>query len=69
MGDVARNSVDTVAIAVNHIAGADLETANLDRLPKVDDICVRVRHGNAAGEEMKSGLLHGWQVANSPAEP
>ncbi len=40
----------SVAIAVNQIAGLNLQAADLHRLAEIDDVRIGVRHRNAAGE-------------------
>jgi hypothetical protein len=53
-----------MTVSVNQIAGVNFETADFNRLTKIHKVRIRVRNRYTACEQVKTGFLHGWQVAN-----
>ena len=51
-------------VSVNQVAGVDFEAADFNRLAKIHKVRTRVRNRHTACEQVKTGFLHGWQVAN-----
>src|SRR5579862_6313974 len=53
-----------MAVAVEQVAGGDLEASDFDGLPELDNVSVGVGDGEAAGEELKAQGADGGQVAD-----
>ena len=48
--DVQGNGLNSMQVAVQQVAGADLQPADFNRLSDLDDVDVGVGHGDAAGK-------------------
>ena len=62
--DLKRNAEDTMAVAVDQIARADLQSADDHRYSYFHNMDVGMRNGNMAGEDRKAQPAQGGQVAH-----
>ena len=56
--------MNAVAVAMDQVAGENLQPAQFHRLGHFHNMSVSVRYGNIPREKMKSLGLHSGQIAN-----
>ena len=55
-GEFKRNGVYAIPVAMNQIAGLNLQSADFNRVPEIDDMGIGVRHRNAPEKDESSAL-------------